>query len=203
MPRRRRGTCPLITVVVASPHCLAGRFASVAATSYVPYISRLNFGKMTVHPASGEKSQLFQPLAINNGKLKLQHRVIHAPMTRNRGVPQNAISTPENPNRIWYPGDLMVEYYSQRTTPGGLIISEGIPPSLEVNHPNGPFLDAPFSSFKAAYLTICRVTVCLVCLVSGPKSRPPDGRRSSMGCTPKEDISIASCGTRVVPISPR
>ena len=89
---------------------------------------------MTVHPASGERSQLFQPLAINNEKIKLQHRVIHAPMTRNRGVPQNTTNTPENPNRIWYPGDLIVDYYSQRTTPGGLIISEGIPPSMEVTH---------------------------------------------------------------------
>lgn len=87
---------------------------------------------MTIHPLAGERSQLFQPLDIANGKLKLQHRVIHAPMTRNRGVPASTTSTPEQPNRIWYPGDLMVEYYSQRATPGGLIISEGIPPSLEV-----------------------------------------------------------------------
>jgi 2,4-dienoyl-CoA reductase-like NADH-dependent reductase (Old Yellow Enzyme family) len=87
---------------------------------------------MTIQAASGEKSQLFQPLAINNGKITLQHRVIHAPMTRNRGVPQNAVSTPENPNRVWYPGDLIAKYYGQRATPGGLIITEGTPPSLEV-----------------------------------------------------------------------
>ncbi|RMJ23114.1 12-oxophytodienoate reductase [Aspergillus sp. HF37] len=88
---------------------------------------------MTIQAASGEKSQLFQPLAINNGKITLQHRVIHAPMTRNRGVPQNAVSTPENPNRVWYPGDLIAKYYGQRATPGGLIITEGTPPSLESN----------------------------------------------------------------------
>lgn len=81
----------------------------------------------------GENSKLFDPLTIANGKIILSHRVIHAPMTRNRGVPVNATSTPDNPNRVWYPGDLMVEYYRQRTTPGGLIISEGIPPSLEVS----------------------------------------------------------------------
>lgn len=79
-----------------------------------------------------QSSKLFEPLVINNGNLTLDHRVIHAPMTRNRGVPLNENSTPENPNRIWYPGDLMVEYYRQRATKGGLIISEGIPPSLEV-----------------------------------------------------------------------
>lgn len=87
---------------------------------------------MTIRKLENEHSQLFQPLTINNGNLTLQHRVIHAPMTRNRGVPQNRENTPENPNRIWYPGDLMVDYYRQRATPGGLIISEGIPPSLEV-----------------------------------------------------------------------
>ncbi|RAH65407.1 alkene reductase [Aspergillus aculeatinus CBS 121060] len=80
-----------------------------------------------------EQSKLFQPLAIANGKIQLSHRVVHAPLTRNRGEPLNPISTPENPNRIWYPGQLIVEYYRQRATPGGLIISEGIPPSLESN----------------------------------------------------------------------
>ncbi|GAM43395.1 hypothetical protein TCE0_050r18174 [Talaromyces pinophilus] len=79
------------------------------------------------------QSKLFQPLVIGNGKLRLDHRVVFAPLTRNRGEPLNPVSTPQNPNRIWYPGDLMVEYYVQRTTKGGLLISEGIPPSLESN----------------------------------------------------------------------
>lgn len=87
---------------------------------------------MTIHNLENHHSQLFQPLTIANGNLTLSHRVIHAPMTRNRGVPEKAESTPENPNRVWYPGDLVVEYYRQRATPGGLIISEGVPPSLEV-----------------------------------------------------------------------
>lgn len=77
-------------------------------------------------------SKLFQPLAIANGKIQLQHRVVMAPLTRNRGTPVNPNSTPENPNRAWYPNDLMAEYYSQRATEGGLIISEAIPPNLEV-----------------------------------------------------------------------
>ncbi|WAO96745.1 Hypothetical protein NCS54_01442900 [Fusarium falciforme] len=81
----------------------------------------------------GPASKLFQPLDIANGKIRLKHRVILAPLTRNRGTPLNANSTPENPNRIWVPNDLMVEYYTQRTTEGGLIISEGLPPSLEGN----------------------------------------------------------------------
>ncbi|KAJ4213060.1 hypothetical protein NW759_011320 [Fusarium solani] len=81
----------------------------------------------------GPASKLFQPLDIANGKIRLKHRVILAPLTRNRGTPLNASSTPENPNRIWVPNDLMVEYYTQRTTEGGLVISEGLPPSLEGN----------------------------------------------------------------------
>ncbi|KAL2672796.1 hypothetical protein Neosp_013512 [[Neocosmospora] mangrovei] len=81
----------------------------------------------------GPASKLFQPLDIANGKIQLKHRVILAPLTRNRGTPLNANSTPENPNRVWIPNDLMVEYYTQRTTEGGLIVSEGLPPSLEGN----------------------------------------------------------------------
>ena len=80
-----------------------------------------------------EESKLFTPLKIANGKIELKHRVVHAPLTRNRGTPFQKESTPENPNRIWIPNDLMVEYYTQRTTPGGLLITEGVAPSLEVS----------------------------------------------------------------------
>lgn len=80
-----------------------------------------------------EESKLFAPLKIANGKIELKHRVVFAPLTRNRGTPLQKESTPENPNRIWIPNDLMAEYYGQRATPGGLLISEGVPPSLEVS----------------------------------------------------------------------
>ncbi|KAF5666634.1 NADPH dehydrogenase [Fusarium heterosporum] len=82
---------------------------------------------------AGAASKLFTPLDIGNGKIHLKHRIIHAPLTRNRGTPVNPESTAENPNRLWVPNDLMAEYYSQRATDGGLIISEGLPPSLEGN----------------------------------------------------------------------
>lgn len=87
---------------------------------------------MTIHYLEGKDSSLFRPLTISNGHLTLAHRVVHAPLTRNRGEPLHS-DTPETPNRIWVPGDAVVEYYSQRATQGGLIISEGIPPSLEVS----------------------------------------------------------------------
>jgi 2,4-dienoyl-CoA reductase-like NADH-dependent reductase (Old Yellow Enzyme family) len=103
---------------------------------------------MTIHYISGEDSALFRPLTISNGALTLRHRIIHAPLTRNRGVPLNPNSTPENPNRIWVPGDLVVDYYAQRATEGGLIISEGIPPSLEVWFCGSPL----FSVLRAPFL---------------------------------------------------
>ncbi|EPE29737.1 FMN-linked oxidoreductase [Glarea lozoyensis ATCC 20868] len=81
----------------------------------------------------GSSSKIFTPLTIGNGTLQLYHRIILAPLTRNRGSPLNPNSTPSDPNRIWIPNALIKEYYLQRTTPGGLLISEGIPPNLEGN----------------------------------------------------------------------
>src|ERR1700743_936624 len=61
---------------------------------------------------------LFSPVQI--GAIHLDHRVVMAPLTRSRSV---------QPGNI--PGDLMLEYYSQRANPGGLIISEATAISLE------------------------------------------------------------------------
>src|SRR5271168_2716236 len=57
------------------------------------------------------EAKLFSPVTI--GPLKLGHRVVMAPLTRSRS---------EQPGDI--PGDLMLEYYTQRASDGGLIISE-------------------------------------------------------------------------------
>src|SRR5882724_11196523 len=54
---------------------------------------------------------LFSPVTI--GPLALSHRVVMAPLTRSRS---------EQPGDI--PNPLMVEYYGQRASEGGLIISE-------------------------------------------------------------------------------
>lgn len=100
---------------------------------------------------TGAASKLFEPITIADGKITLKHRVVMAPLTRNRGTPLKADSTPEDPNRIWLPNDLMKEYYSQRATDGGLIISEGLPPSLEGNGmPGVPgiFLDEQAEGWK-------------------------------------------------------
>jgi N-ethylmaleimide reductase len=56
-------------------------------------------------------SKLFSPIAI--GGLKLTHRVVMAPLTRSRA---------DLPDDV--PNDLMVDYYTQRASKGGLIIGE-------------------------------------------------------------------------------
>jgi N-ethylmaleimide reductase len=67
--------------------------------------------KASVAPA------LFSPVQI--GPTKLSHRVVMAPLTRSRS---------QQPGDL--PGDLMVEYYGQRASEGGLIISEATPISI-------------------------------------------------------------------------
>ena len=54
-------------------------------------------------------SKLFSHTKV--GHFELQHRVVLAPLTRMRIEPGNV------------PGDLMVEYYTQRATDGGLLIT--------------------------------------------------------------------------------
>ena len=56
-------------------------------------------------------SNLFTPVSIGN--LKLTHRVVMAPLTRSRA---------DLPGDV--PNELMVEYYTQRASAGGLIIGE-------------------------------------------------------------------------------
>ncbi|XP_022888288.1 12-oxophytodienoate reductase 3-like [Olea europaea var. sylvestris] len=53
---------------------------------------------------------LFSPYKM--GKFNLSHRVVLAPMTRCRAL-----------NNI--PGPALVEYYTQRSTNGGFLITEG------------------------------------------------------------------------------
>ncbi|WP_456656448.1 alkene reductase [Bradyrhizobium sp. JR3.5] len=64
-------------------------------------------------------SKLFTPTQV--GPYRLSHRVAMAPLTRMRSDPGDI------------PSELMVEYYKQRTTKGGLIISEASPVSIRGN----------------------------------------------------------------------
>jgi len=75
---------------------------------------------MTDHKA------LFSPTTL--GPLKLKHRVIMAPLTRSRSIQLDSV-----------PGDLMREYYEQRASDGGLIISE----ATNISLPSRGWLGAP------------------------------------------------------------
>lgn len=64
-------------------------------------------------------NRLFTPMTL--GTHELAHRIVMAPLTRMRSEPGDV------------PGDLMVEYYTQRASEGGLIISEATPVSIRGN----------------------------------------------------------------------
>ncbi|KAF5647139.1 NADPH2 dehydrogenase [Fusarium sp. NRRL 52700] len=59
-----------------------------------------------------ETTKLFTPVKV--GKVELQHRVVLAPLTRRRADETTAVPAPYAP-----------EYYAQRASSGGLLISEG------------------------------------------------------------------------------
>jgi N-ethylmaleimide reductase len=63
-------------------------------------------------------TKLFSPISV--GSIPLSHRIVAAPLTRLRS------DQPEN-----VPGDLMVEYYAQRASHGGLQIAEATPVSVQ------------------------------------------------------------------------
>ncbi len=65
---------------------------------------------------------IFTPVQL--GSLKVDHRIVQAPLTRMRGVKES--------DGVWAPGDIMVEYYSQRANKGGLQLTEATNISLTV-----------------------------------------------------------------------
>jgi N-ethylmaleimide reductase len=70
--------------------------------------------------------KLFTPLPL--GPITLRHRVVLAPLTRMRASPDGNV-----------PMALNAEYYAQRATPGGLLITEATPVSWQGHgHPNVP-----------------------------------------------------------------
>jgi N-ethylmaleimide reductase len=60
---------------------------------------------------------LFSPFQL--GRLHLKHRVVHPPLTRLRANPDDSVS------------NSMIEYYRQRASDGGLMITESSHPSKE------------------------------------------------------------------------
>ncbi|WVR08415.1 hypothetical protein IAU60_005470 [Kwoniella sp. DSM 27419] len=64
---------------------------------------------------------------IQLGDVQLSHRVVLAPLTRCRATKSKVYPS------TWVPNDLMKQYYTERATPGGLLISEASPVSLRAS----------------------------------------------------------------------
>ena len=93
-------------------------------TASVTEVSR-EAGFSAVRDATGEPLRLFTPGQL--GALSLGHRVVHAPTTRLRALADET------------PSPMIVEYYRQRASSGGLIITESAHPS----HDSRGYLGAP------------------------------------------------------------
>jgi hypothetical protein len=106
-------------------------FSSIDSNDSLRSLPQLDSSCSTVimgstSPTRGPASALFTPLLIPNGTITLKHRIIMSPMTRNRCIPLSQTNTPESPNRVWIPDELVAKYYGQRATEGGLIVTESI-----------------------------------------------------------------------------
>jgi N-ethylmaleimide reductase len=86
---------------------------------------------------NANKLKLFSPVKV--GPLELAHRVVLAPMTRLRSSPDNS------------PSAMMVDYYRQRASAGGLLITESAHPSYDsrgyIGAP-GIYTDAHIEAWK-------------------------------------------------------
>lgn len=63
--------------------------------------------------------------AVRLGSLSLKHRVVLAPCTRMRATKES--------EGVFVPTDLNVEYYSQRASDGGFLLTEATPISRYVS----------------------------------------------------------------------
>ncbi len=90
------------------------------------------------HPAgAADRPGLFSPATL--GRIDLSHRVVHAPTTRLRADPDHS------------PSAMMVEYYRQRASQGGLLITESAHPSYDSRGYEGApgiYTDAHVAAWK-------------------------------------------------------
>jgi NADH:flavin oxidoreductase / NADH oxidase family len=100
--------------------------------TYPPLLSifHLDFKKSPQNIMGSTES--FQPLAdsalfkpVQLGALHLNHRLVLSPLTRMRGSKES--------DGVWAPGDMSVEYYSQRASKGGFMLTEATPISRLVS----------------------------------------------------------------------
>jgi hypothetical protein len=129
-----------------------------------------------------EETSMFQACTI--GRLQLEHKVVLAPLTRMRA--------PKEADCVFYPGDLNVEYYSQRASKGGFILSEACPISRLVS--------SRYISRSQTKLTISRLPATLAYQAFSRKNRSKVGSASLTLSTQRAPSSTASCGMLVAPL---
>lgn len=149
--------------------------------------SRFKFPKMPSRTSPAgfrplDDTILFKPLQL--GALQLEHRVMMAPLTRMRGE--------KEVDGVYVPGDLSVEYYSQRASKGGFLLTEATSISRLVR--TQALIRRPGSSVADHSASPADI---LESQESSPPARSRGGRRSQMRSIPKEDSYFVKFGTLV------
>ncbi len=134
---------------------------------------------------------LFSPKQV--GAVWLAHRVVMAPLTRLRSIAGDV------------PGDLMVEYYKQRVSAGGLVITE----STEITPYGSTYPNAPGIYTKAQIKGWQRVTEAIhskggyvfLQLFHGGRTAHPDNLPDNV--QPAAPSVIAAMGTAFTPFGPK
>src|SRR5271170_6629699 len=85
---------------------------------------------------------LFTPVEL--GALKLEHRLVLSPLTRMRGTKES--------DGVWAPTSLNVEYYSQRASKGGFMLTEATPISRLVSISKHQATDIDVGEIDAVFL---------------------------------------------------
>jgi hypothetical protein len=156
------------------------------------FLRTLNVIMGSTSPTRGPASALFTPLSIANGTITLKHRIIMSPMTRNRCIPLSQTNTPESPNRVWIPDELVAKYYGQRATKGGLIVTESILPNAEAGAmPGVPGLWLP--EHLAGWKLVCLFPLPLIPLFQLCQyfnKATKSSLRSHKQSTPKAGLSM-------------
>jgi N-ethylmaleimide reductase len=94
--------------------------ARLSVKSMKKAISRRSTRDASSAEPEAKKNTMFTPLTLGSGRFTLQHRVVMAPLTRHRATePELA------------PRQMNVDYYRQRASAGGLLISEAVAISPE------------------------------------------------------------------------
>ena len=106
-------------------------------------IVQLNASPAIDREAQGDTQHLFSAATV--GHMALLHRVVHAPTTRLRAEPDHS------------PGPMMVEYYRQRASAGGLMITETTHPSADSRGYDGApglYSDAHVAAWSARHAVL-------------------------------------------------